>query len=63
MKDQIVKLALKAKETDTLPLTVTNQDFSLIEESALIIQALENEGFVVETFADRNSKTYGIVVS
>lgn len=63
-KKNITQTALNlAKEhfkNETKPLIITNKDLPIIEESAYIIDALEEAGYKVNTFV--TSAGYGIEV-
>lgn len=52
----------KINTTKQWPVIVSNKDFVLINESAYICNELENRGFKVETFANRETKEYGLKI-
>lgn len=50
----------KIEQAERFPVIISNKDCPLIQESALIIQQLEDEGYMCVTFSDKD--TYGIRV-
>lgn len=50
----------KIDEAKRFPVIITNKDCPIIQESALIIQQLEDEGYMCVTFT--KDDTYGIRV-
>lgn len=58
--EKVLKLV---KETKSFPMVITNRDFNLIEESSLICQSLENDGYQIETFTDLPNKVYGLRIN
>lgn len=60
LTEKVLNLVNQANE---FPVVITNREVPIIEESALIIQALEGEGYQVETFVDIPNQTYGIKVT
>lgn len=52
----------KVQKSQYFPVTISNKDFPLIQESAIIAQTLETKGYRVETFADVSNGTYGFKV-
>ncbi len=52
----------KVQKAEYFPVTISNKEFSLIQESAIIAQALEAKGYKVETFADFSDSSYGFKV-
>lgn len=55
-----LNLAKSHFENETKPLIITNKDLPIIEESAYIINALEEAGYEVNTFVTGSG--YGIEV-
>lgn len=53
----------KVDNATVFPVVITNKDVALIEESALVVQALEGNGYKVETFVDIPNQTFGLKVS
>jgi len=53
----------KVKNATSFPVIVTNEDFPIIRESALIVSHLESEGYKVETFVELPTETYGFKIS
>lgn len=53
----------KVKNSKVFPMTVTSEDYPIIEESAIIVEALEGDGYKVETFVDWKNATYGLRIS
>jgi hypothetical protein len=45
------------------PVVITNKDVPLIQESSLIVETLESEGYKVDTFVDLPNETYGLRIS
>lgn len=56
------KVLDKVKNAVSFPVTVTNHDYPIIQESALIVEYLEAEGYKVETFVDSRKNMYGFKV-
>lgn len=52
----------KVKDSKSFPVIVTNEDFPIIQESSLIVQALEGDGYKVESFVDLKNSTYGFKI-
>lgn len=59
----IASILNKVKTAKDFPVIVTNKDYPIIQESALIVQHLEGEGYKVETFADWKNETYGLRIN
>lgn len=57
----VLNLVKKHFQDETSPLTITNKELPLIEESAYVIAALEEAGYKVKTF--KSDDKYGIEVS
>lgn len=53
----------KVKKAEKFPVVITNNDYPLIQESAYVVQALESDGYKVETFVDWKTQTYGIRIN
>lgn len=53
----------KVKNSKSFPVVVTNNDYPIIQESSLIVEYLEAEGYKVETFVDSRQNTYGFRIN
>jgi hypothetical protein len=50
------------EDATEFPVVLTNKDFTIIEESFYIIKELEDKGYTVKTFSDKDTGVYGIEV-
>jgi len=57
------KVLTMVQEAKSFPVVVTNKDVNLIEESALVCDTLEAEGYKVDSFVDVSKEIYGIRIS
>lgn len=48
------------ENSQKFPVVISNKDLPLIQESAIICQILESEGYKVDTFVDYANQTFGI---
>lgn len=53
----------KLQTTEKWPVVISNNDYPIIEESAIIVQILEADGYKVDTFVDSPNNTYGLVIN
>jgi len=44
-------------------LVLTNKQYDIIEESAIIVSSLEANGYKVSTFTNSATKTYGLEIT
>ena len=56
------KVVQRVKESKIFPMSISNKDLPIIEESFYVIKTLEAMGYEVDTFVNSDNKTYGITV-
>jgi hypothetical protein len=56
------EILAKVRNSKKFPMFITSKEYPLIQESAYIIQALEGDGYKVDTYVDTDKEIYGIRV-
>lgn len=58
------KVLNEVKNATEFPVRISNsKEFPIVEETPLIIQALEGDGYKVNTFVDYSNQTFGLVIN